>query len=91
MLLSVLHTISGCVIVLSLVGKVIIHYLLNRSRGAAAGLGSIVAMPLQYLLPYKHDVNSKYQPLKYCCNFLLLLAVVALIVNIIFGVLIYLN
>ncbi len=91
MLLNVLHTISGCVIVLSLLGKVATHYLLNRSRGTGAGFNSIIVMPLQYLLPYKYDVNIKYQSLKYWCNFLLLLAVIALVLNIIFGVLIYLN
>ena len=91
MLLSVLHTISGCVIVLALLGKAITHYLLDRSKGNAAGLGSFIAMPLPYFLPYKQAVAAKYQPLKYWCNFLLLLAVIALIINIIAGLLIYLN
>ena len=89
MLLSVLHTTSGVIIILLLAGKIIIHYFLNRSRGNTGGFNSIAVMPLQYLLPYKFAVSPRYKKMKYCCNLLLLLAVLALIANIIFGLLIY--
>jgi len=89
MILRILHTVSGCIIILSLIGKVIVHYYLDYLHDNNISPGSILLMPLHYLLPYKISVKNEYQKLKHFCNFLLLLAAIALLLNITFGILIY--
>ena len=89
MILRILHTVSGCIIVLSLIGKIIVHYYLDRLQEKNISPGSILLMPLHYLLPYRMNVKNEYRKLKHFCNFLLILAAIALFLNIIFGILIY--
>ena len=87
--LQLLHTISGFMIVFSLMGKIIVHYYLNHLNGTTISPGTILLSPIQYLLPYRPDVKNEYLKLKRLCNFLLAVAAISLILNIIFGVLIY--
>jgi hypothetical protein len=87
--LQLLHTLSGFMIVLSLLSKVIVHYYLDDLHDRAISPGAILFSPFQYLLPYKPDVKNEYLKLKRLCNFFLALAAISLILNIIFGVLIY--
>jgi len=86
-----LHNLTGFAILLSLIAKFIIHYYLDYLHDRSLGLNSILLMPFHYFIPYKSKVNGEYNKLKYLCNFLLLLAIIALLLNVAFGVLIYLN
>ena len=87
--LQLLHTISGFMIVLSLLSKIIVHYYLDHLHDRAISSATILLNPFQYFLPYKQDVKNEYVNLKRLCIFFLALAAISLILNIIFGVLIY--
>jgi hypothetical protein len=76
-------------IVLSLLSKIIIHYSLDHLHSRTITPAAIVLNPFQYIFPYKQDVKNEYLNLKHLCNFFLALAAISLILNIIFGVLIY--
>jgi hypothetical protein len=87
--LQQLHTISGFMIILSLLGKIIAHYHLDHLHNRAISPATILLSPIQYLLPYKPDVKNEHLKLKRLCNFFLALAGISLILNIIVGVFIY--
>ena len=87
--LQVLHTISGIMIVLSVLGKIIVHYYLYYLHDRTISPATILLSPFQYLLPYKPGVKNEHLKLKRLCNFFLVLAAISLILNIIFGVIIY--
>jgi ABC-type glycerol-3-phosphate transport system permease component len=85
------HTITGFVIVLSLTGKFIIHLYLDHLHNGGLGLNSILIMSLIYLKPYKSTVKSEFNYLRYLCNSFLIVACISLLLNVIFGLLIYVN
>ena len=87
--LQQLHTLSGFMIVLSLLGKIIVHYYLDHLHDRTISPMAIFLSPIQYLLPYKPDVKNEYLILKRLCNFFLALVSISLILNIFVGVLIY--
>jgi hypothetical protein len=87
--LQQLHTLSGFMIVLSLLSKIIVHYYLDHLHDRTISPMAIFLSPIQYLLPYKPDVKNEYLKLKRLCNFFLALAGISLILNIIVGVFIY--
>ena len=84
------HRISGWCILLLLISKIITHYYLDYLNNRSLGLTSIPIMPLQYLLPYKYNVNSDLKNWKSLCNMLALILYGSLLLNILFGALIYL-
>jgi len=87
--LQQLHNLSGFMIVLSLLSKIIIHYSLDHLHNRTVSPTAILLTPFQYLLPYKPDVKNEYLNLKRLCNFFLALAAISLILNIFVGVIIY--
>lgn len=91
MILHTLHSISGCLILLAIFAKIIIHYYLDKLYNKNIGLASILIMPLKYLKPYRSAVNSNHTLLKNVCNFMLPLAGIFLLTNLIIGLLIYSN
>jgi hypothetical protein len=88
--LQILHTLTGSLIILCFVTKLIIHYYLDHSHGRAFGIVNCLLSPLPYFLPYKSIVADKYLFLKKSCNMLLKIAAVNLFLNLILGLLIYL-
>jgi hypothetical protein len=87
--LHFLHTVSGLAIVLSLLCKVALHFYIDLAHQRPTSLGNLFVMPLLYLRPYSSEVRADYIKWKYLCNSFLLLSGVSLLLNIIFGILIY--
>ena len=84
-----LHTLSGLAIVLALLCKVLLHFYLDYLHERNLSINSILVMPVHYLSPYKGEVKPGYVKWKYLCNSFLVLAGMSLVMNIIYGVLIY--
>jgi hypothetical protein len=84
-----LHTVSGLAIVLSFLCKVALHFYIDSAHHRSAGLGGLLVMPLLYMRPYSSEVRADYLKWKYLCNSFLWLTVLSLVLNIIFGILIY--
>jgi hypothetical protein len=84
-----LHTLTGIALFISMILKVIIHYYLNYLNGRNLGLNSFLIMPTQYLIPFRENVSIENLTLKYLCNSFLVITCISLILNIIFGILIY--
>jgi hypothetical protein len=87
--LNRLHTISGLLIILFFAGKVVIHYYLDYKHLRNTSLSLSFVAPFQYFLPYKSVVKEEFLPLKQICNILLLLTSLALILNFVIGIAIY--
>ncbi len=87
--LQLLHTITGCLIILCFTGKLIIHDYLNRLHGRASGITGFLLAPLPYFLPYRSLVQEKYISLKKKGDLLLAIAAISLFLNLILGLLIY--
>jgi hypothetical protein len=87
--LNRLHTISGLLIILFFAGKVIIHYYLDYKHSRNTSLSLPFMAPFPYFLPYKATVVKELLSLKQICNMLLLLTSLALILNFIIGIAIY--
>lgn len=87
--LNRLHTISGLLIILFFAGKVIIHYYLDHKYSRNTGLSLPFIAPFQYFLPYKATVGKELLPMRQICNMLLLFTSLALILNFIIGIAIY--
>jgi hypothetical protein len=68
-----------------------LHYYLDYKNDSTVGFIYSFAAPLQYFQPHKKSVDNKLLKLQHICNLLLMLAFVALLLNIIFGVAIYLK
>jgi len=85
--LHILHTLTGFAILLSILGKLIIHMYLDYLHQRSISLSSIVIAPFLYLGPYKSNVNREYQTLKYICNSFLVITCISLLLNVLFGVL----
>jgi len=88
--LHILHSITGAIIFLAMLGKIILHYYLNYLHQRNTNLASLYMMPLQYLQRYKQPILHQYFNLKWSCNFLFILALCALVANITIGLIIYL-
>ena len=87
--LHFLHTVTGLAIILSLVCKVALHYYIDYAHQRNVSLSALLVMPLFYLRPYKSPVDMVYIKWKYLCNSFLWLTGISLLLNIIFGILIY--
>jgi hypothetical protein len=87
--LHLLHTLTGFGIILSLLCKVVIHLYIDYSKEKYLNLNSILVMPLVYLLPYNSGLQGKYTKLKFVCNSFFVLACISLLLNIVFGILIF--
>jgi len=87
--LSLLHNLSGCTIFLALMAKVALQLWLDYLQTNVFSFRSIVLFPKHYFLPYRNKVDGPCRNLKKVANFLLIVAAVALVVNIVAGLLIY--
>jgi len=84
-----LHNLTGIILLISLILKVIIHYYLNYLNGRSLGFNSFLIMPTRYLIPFRDEVSIENLTLKFLCNSLLVISCISLILNIIFGIFIY--
>ncbi len=89
MILSVLHTLSGVLTLLFFSAKVLTHYYLDYKRGYSINFTYVFLTPGAYFLRYKAEVAKSLIKLKMLCNSFLVLTILALILNIALGVLIY--
>jgi hypothetical protein len=86
-ILSVLHTISGSLFLLSLLAKIGLHYYIDKSMERGGGLSSFVVDPFMYFKFYKLQVTGKFAPAKRLCNLSLKLVYISLLANIVVGLL----
>jgi len=89
--LHLLHTISGVLIVLFLVSKTALHYYLDHQQNSAVSFIYTLLNPVKYLLPYRAAVHQQLKQLKHICNWLLALSFIALLLNLLLGLLIWMN
>lgn len=89
-MLNLLHNLSGFLIIIAFVTKIVIHYYLDVLHQRNLGLMSLITLPLYYLKRYTNQVESRYATLKTICNLCLPIAIFSLGFNFIFGLLIYL-
>ena len=89
MALNMLHTVSGMLFILFFFSKVIVHVYLDYKKGRPVIFLFFLAAPLQYFLTYKKADCTELVKMQRICNLLLALSLIALILNIIFGVTIY--
>jgi len=88
-MLNLLHNLSGFLLFIAFVSKIIIHYYLDFLHQRKLGLMSLITMPLYYLKRYTNQVENRYVILKTICNLCLTFALISLVLNFIFGVIIY--
>jgi len=86
MVVHTLHTISGILAILLFFSKVLLHYYLDYKHKRNAGFLYTLLAPLPYFLPYKTIVDKKYLKLKHICNFILVLLLLAIFLNIACGI-----
>ena len=76
---------------LCFVCKTALHYYLDNKHNRNAGFIYAVMNPVQYLRPYKAAVSQQFLRMKQVCNILPGLGFIALLLNILPGLIIYLN
>jgi hypothetical protein len=89
MILHIFHTITGVAVVFLMVGKLIIHYYLDHLHQRDISFNTLLVMPLQYLRPYKFQVKKEGLKWRRICNLFLKLAILAFVLNIMIGLMIY--
>ncbi|MFM6924754.1 MAG: hypothetical protein ACKOU7_04575 [Ferruginibacter sp.] len=89
--LHLLHTISGILILLCLVCKTSLHYYLDNKHNRHTGFIYTLVNPLPYLRLYRTAVTEKFMQLKRLCNLLLVLSFISLLLNLMLGLLIFMN
>jgi hypothetical protein len=87
--IHLMHTITGVAIVLAFAGKIVLHYYLDYTNDRRFGISGLILTPGIYFKFYKGELSEEQTWLKGICNLLLLLFYISLILNFIFGVLIY--
>jgi hypothetical protein len=91
MTLNILHTISGLLIIIFFLIKVILHYYLDYKHNRSISFLYSLAIPMQYFRPNKRMVDKEFLKLQRICNLLLTLTIMSLILNIILGAAIYIK
>lgn len=84
-------TISGLFIFIFLIGKVIVHYYLDRTQGRSGGFLYTLLSPGVYFQWCKVNVDDAFVRLKFLSNLLLVLAFISLVINGVLGLTLYLN
>jgi hypothetical protein len=87
MSLNTLHTASGLIIMIGFLSKIGLQAYIEFRHGRLNTLLGEVLFFSKYLRPYRSDVQPKFKIMKYACNLLLYLVVVALLINIVVGIL----
>jgi hypothetical protein len=85
--LQLLHTGSGIIILFAFIVKVGIQIYLDNSLGKTHGWQSILFFPLPFMSPYRKKVRPEDQNMKRLCNFLFYTCIVALVINLVVGIL----
>jgi len=88
-MLNLLHNVSGFILIIAFVTKIVSHYLLDFLHQRNLEMMSLITMPIYYLKRYKSEVDLSYTTLKAVCNFSLLMAISSLGLNFVVGLLIY--
>jgi hypothetical protein len=88
MSLSLLHTASGLILLMSFLLRIGIHAYIDFRHGRLDGLLAEVLFFSKYLKPYRTEVQPAYKVLKYACNLLLRFVVLSLLINATLGILI---
>jgi hypothetical protein len=91
MTLNIWHTISGLLIIICFISKVVVHYYLDYKHQKDINFLYSLFNPLQYFQKYKSPVDVRFEKLKQLCNLLLTFTFIAIIVNIFVGAGIYFN
>lgn len=86
MQIGTLHTFTGVLFILALLCKIITHFYLVHVQDHAISFLSWLLFPKIYLLPYQKKVEPRFKTLKLFCNLLYITAALALVANIIVGV-----
>jgi succinate dehydrogenase/fumarate reductase cytochrome b subunit len=89
MVLNILHTISGLLIIIFFIGKVILHYYLDYKYNRNISFLYSLATPMQYFRPYKRMVDDGLLRLQRICNLFLTFTLIAIVLNILLGIGIY--
>lgn len=85
--MGTLHTLTGCIFLLAFIVKLALHFYLERLQNSSTSPAAIFLFPKNYLLPYRKMVDEKHSALKFFCNLLFIIAIVALVANIVVGIL----
>jgi len=88
-MLNLLHNVSGFILIIVFVTKIVSHYLLDFLHQRNLEMMSLITMPIYYLKRYTSEVYLIYTNLKAVCNFSLLMAISSLGLNFVVGLLIY--
>ena len=84
-MLNLLHNLSGFILIIALVNKIVIHYYLDFLHQRNLEMMLLIAMPIYYLKPYTNQVENRYASLKSICNLCLPIALISLELNFIIG------
>ena len=87
--MSLIHNLTGGLILMALMGKIIFHIYLDCLDQKWDGLQVIFLYPKKYFLPYSQAVETRYQYLKFICNLLFYTTIVSFVLNVVCGVIIY--
>jgi len=89
MVLNTMHTLSGLLLIIFFIGKVILHFYLDHKHYKRVNFLYFFVTPLHYFQQYKKTVDNKFLKLERFCNLLLNLTFFSLLFNIIIGFTIY--
>jgi hypothetical protein len=87
--LNFLHTISGLLVVILFVIKVVLHYYIAYKNNSATNFLYSLSAPLEYFGFYRKMVPENFLKIKQICNRLLSATLISLIVNLLLGLAIY--
>lgn len=87
-MLNLLHNVSGFILIIAFVTKIVSHYLLDFLHQRNLEMMSLITMPIYYLKRYTSEVDLSYTTLKAVCNFSLLMTISSLGLNFVVGLLI---
>lgn len=87
MYIGTLHTITGVLFVAALLCKIVTHFYVEQLQKHSMRFAAWLLFPKIYLLPYQKKVEQRFKRIKLWCNLLYITAVLALIANLIVGLL----
>ena len=87
--LHLLHTVSGIIVLLAFILKVGIHIYLDNSLDKAKTWQAILFFSLTFMTPYREKVGAENRGMKNLCNLMFYTCIIALIVNLVVGILEY--
>ena len=91
MIYNFLHTLSGLLLIICFLVKIIVHYYLDYKHNRSVDFIYSFITPLAYFQKYKNVVATSYVSMKRLCNLLLYCTIVFFILNIIIGIILYIK